>query len=51
VFRAGEAERVKVWSKTVKFRLATCEPLVPLTVKVSGLGVEAERPLRVSVLL
>ena len=35
----------------LKERVAFCEPLVPLTVKLNGLGVDAVRLLTVSVLL
>ena len=32
-------------------RVAVCDPLVPLTVKLNGFAVEAVRPLRVNVLV
>lgn len=49
--KAGVPESEKLSSSTVRFTVAVCDPLVPVTAKLKGFGVEAERPLRVSVVL
>ena len=51
MFKAGVPESEKLARRTVRFTVAVCDPLVPVTAKLNGLGVEAERPLSVSVLL
>ena len=47
----GDTESVKVWNRRVRFTVAVCEPLVPLTVKLNGFGVEVVRSQRVRVLV
>ena len=57
VFNVGEAESEKSAKNMVSATLAVCEPLVPVTVKLSGAGTPftglalfAVRPVVISVL-
>jgi hypothetical protein len=47
----GEADKVKSARKIARERVAICSSLVPLTVRLRGLAVDAESPEMVTVLL
>ena len=51
VSSAGDAESEKSDKSRVSATVAVCDPLVPLTVKLNGFGVEPLTLLTVSVLL
>jgi hypothetical protein len=51
LFRGGVAEREKSAKSTVSDNVAVCDPLIPLTVKLKGFGVEVLRLLMVRVVL